>query len=79
MPADATGNAVTVADAENDDIRLQAIALPSAKRRSEFPFLSNIPCPLYAHKKNVKKLLIVSVYKQKGRFALRASNNCLCD
>ncbi len=38
MPADATGNAVTVADAENDDTRLQAIAPLSAKRRREFPF-----------------------------------------
>jgi hypothetical protein len=79
MPADATGNAVTVANAENDDTRLQAIAPLSAKRRREFPFLSNIPCPLYAHKKNVKKLHIASVYKQKGRFALRASNYCLSD
>lgn len=57
MPADATGNAGTVADAENDDTRLQAIAPLSAKRRREFPFLSNIPCPLYAHKKNVKNCI----------------------
>ncbi|MEG7347481.1 hypothetical protein, partial [Serratia marcescens] len=60
MPADATGNAGTVADAENDDTRLQAIAPLSAKRRRKFPFLSNIPCPLYAHKKKRQKLHIVS-------------------
>ncbi|EKF65289.1 MULTISPECIES: hypothetical protein [Serratia] len=70
MPDDATGNAGTVAHAGNDDASPDAIAQLSARRRKVFPFLSNIHCPLYAHKKYIKNRLLISVYEQKGHFAL---------
>ncbi|MNV46874.1 hypothetical protein D3C71_1387200 [compost metagenome] len=70
MPEDATGNAGTVAHTGSDDARPHAIAQLNAKRRTLFPFLSNIHCPLYAHKKYNQDSLLVSVYEQKSHFAL---------